>query len=185
MINGPLNDGGDINTSFNTSFTNCVVQQFGDTKKIQVLYITTGDVNNLSKGSIFYRIQGDNWKRIVTYSEIAILQALIDNLTTTVNNKQNKMTEASGIPSTSGTSSAGRRLIVPEPNIVKAYNNINANTQYYKIDDYVNSLEEAIIIINDDSSSTHKFNIIVNSLYKISGPFTPNVDFTGPMILTI
>ena len=95
------------------------------------------------------------------------------------------MTEASGIPSTSGTSSAGRRLIVPEPNIVKAYNNINANTQYYKIDDYVNSLEEAIIIINDDSSSTHKFNIIVNSLYKISGPFTPNVDFTGPMILTI
>ena len=48
------------------------------------------------------------------------------------------------------------------------------------------SLEEAIIIINDNSNITNtKFNITVNSSYKISGPFTPNVDFTGPMILTI
>ena len=65
------------------------------------------------------------------------------------------------------------------------YNNIDANIQYYIINNYVNSLEEAIIIINDNSNLNTKFNITVNSSYKISGPFTPNVDFTGPMILTI
>lgn len=187
MRYGPLNNDGDTNPSYNTSFDHCVVQQFGKDTKIQVLYITTGNVANLSKSSIFYRMQGDKWKRIATYSEIIDLQTQINNLTTTVNNKQNKMTEAVGSPfTTSGTSSINRESIVPVPNVVKAYDNIPNSTQYYKIDDYVNSLEEAIIIINDNSNLTNtKFNITVDSSYKISGPFTPNVDFTGPMILTI
>lgn len=178
MSHGPLDDSGGINASDNTSFEYCVVQQFGDKSagtKVQVLYITTGQIHYLTIGSIFYRMQGDDkWKRVLTYSEIEHLQT--------------KLTEASGSPYTiSGTnSSSGRHLIVPELNVVKAYNNLNGTTQYYKIDDYVNSLEEAIIIINDDSNLINtKFNITVNPSYKISGPFTPNVDFTGPMILTI
>lgn len=171
MRNGPLDNSGNTNSSYNTFFDNCVIQQFGDGTKIQVLYITTGSVTGLNRDSIFYRMQGNKWKRIVTYSEIEHLQT--------------KMTEASGSPFTiSGTSSSVRELIVPEPNVVKAYKN-SSGTQFYKINDYINSLEEAIIIINDDSNLNTKFNITVNSSYKISGPFTPAVDFTGPMILTI
>ena len=187
MKNGPLNDGGDINFSYNTAFDGCVIQQFGDNgTKIQVLYITTGSVIGLNTDSIFYRMQGGEWKRIATYLDIDNIQASINNLTTTVNNKQNKMTEALGSPYTVlQTNSYNRQPIVPEPNIVKAYNNDDSTTQYYIINDYVNSLEEAIIIINDNSNLNTKFNITVNSSYKISGPFTPNVDFTGPMILTI
>ena len=95
------------------------------------------------------------------------------------------MTEAVGSPFTESGTLANRLLIVPEPNVVKAYEGNGSSTQYYKIDDHINSLEEAIIIINDNSNLNTKFNITVNSSYKISGPFTPNVDFTGPMILTI
>ena len=187
MKNGPLNDGGDTNSSYNTAFDGCVIQQFGDNgTKIQVLYITTDDVTNLSIGGMFYRVQGEKWMRVATYLDIANLQASINNLTTTVNNKQNKMTEALGSPYTVlQTNSYNRQPIVPEPNIVKAYNNDDSTTQYYIINAYVNSLEEAIIIINDNSNLNTKFNIAVNSSYKISGPFTPNVDFIGPMILTI
>ena len=186
MLNGPLNDTGDINHNSNSDFSNCVIQQYGSTFKIQVLYITTNTVTNLSFGKIFYRMEGDKWIRFANYYDVDTLQSQITNLITTVNTKQNKMTEASDSPwSVSGTNSGARYPIVPEPNIVKAYNNSNSTTQYYKIDNYVNSLEESIIIINDNSNTNNKSNITVNSSYKISGPFTPNVDFTGPMILTI
>ena len=83
MRNGPFNHKGGINPDHNTAFDNCVVQQFGDgytTTKIQVLYITTDDVVKLSMGAIFYRMQGDNWQRIATYSDVENLQAQIDNL---------------------------------------------------------------------------------------------------------
>ena len=180
MLNGPLNDAGNIDHNSNSDFSNCVIQQYGSTFKIQVLYITTNNVTSLSFGNIFYRMEGNvKWIRFSNYYDV-------DNLTTTVNNKQNKMTEAVGSPFTeSGPSSSDRLLIVPEPNVVKAYEGNGSSTQYYKIDDYIDSLEEAIIIINDNSNLNTKFNITVNSSYKISGPFTPAVDFTGPMILTI
>jgi len=81
MCNGPLNNDGGTNPSYSTSFEQCVVQQFGlndKNTKVQVLYITTGNVINLSKGSIFYRMQGDKWKRIFSYSDIDLLTEKLD-----------------------------------------------------------------------------------------------------------
>ena len=177
MRNGPLDDNGGTDTSYN-NFEHCVVQQFGDRHagtKVQVLYITTGNVANLSNGfgSIFYRIQGDKWKRIVTYSDIADLQTQIDsldstvnNLTTTVDNKQDKMSIITDI----NIPSDGIATINPIGN--KVYNvNLSGTTSWHTINlGYLNSLDEVSIIINNPNNAGW---IAINqdALYKFVGVF--------------
>lgn len=189
MRNGPLDDNGGTDTSYN-NFEHCVVQQFGDRHagtKVQVLYITTGNVANLSNGfgSIFYRIQGDKWKRIVTYSDIADLQTQIDsldstvnNLTTTVDNKQDKLSILTDI----NIPSDGIATINPIGN--KVYNvNLSGTTSWHTINlCYLNSLDEVSIIINNPNNAGW---IAINqdALYKFVGVFP---DFsTNSWIITI
>lgn len=167
MCNAPLDNEGGNNASYNTAFDNCVVQQFGDkdaATKIQVLYITTGDVANLSMGSIFYRMQGDKWKRIATYSDIADLQAQIGNLTTTVNNKQDKLSILTDI----NIPSNGSVPINPSANKVQ-YINLSGQTTIHTINlNSLNSLDEyTMVIINPNNASRLVINI--NSSYKFVG----------------
>ena len=167
MVNAPLNDGGNDNPSYNTAFDNCVVQQFGlkDTNtKVQVLYITTGDVTNLSMGGIFYRIQGDKWKRIATYSDIADLQAQIGNLTTSLNNKQDKLSILTDI----NIPSNGSATINPSANKVQ-YINLSGQTTTHTINlNYLNSLDEYTMIITNPNNAGGLV-ININSSYKFVG----------------
>lgn len=164
MRNAPLNDEGDNNAYYNTAFDNCVIQQFGNKDagtKIQVLYITTGDVANLSMGYIFYRMQGDKWKRIATYSDIADLQTQINSLITTVNNKQDKLSILTDI----NIPSNGSVTINPSANNVQ-YINLSVQTTIHTINlNYLNSLEEyTMVIINPNNAGRIVINI--NSSYK-------------------
>lgn len=168
MRYGPLNDSGNTNTSHNTSFDYCVVQQFGDKDaytKVQVLYITTENVTNLSKGSIFYRIQGDNkWKRIATYSDIVNLQTQIGNLTTTVNNKQDKRSIITNIDIPSN----GSVNIDPSANKVQ-YINLSGQPTIHTINlSYLNSLDEYTMIITNPNNASGLV-INVDSFYKFVG----------------
>lgn len=173
MRNGPLNDSGNTNPSYNIYFDHCVVQQFGKDTKIQVLYITTGNVANLSNGSIFYRMQGDKWKRIATYSDIANLQTQIDsldstvnNLTTTVNNKQDKMSEI--IVNVVGTSYANRETIQPIANHTLNINCPYADDLYIHLN-FLNSLDEAIILLNTNDLSGATIDVNYAAEYKVAG----------------
>lgn len=161
MCNAPLDDGGNNNASYNTSFDNCVVQQFGlkDTNtKIQVLYITTGDVANLSMGGVFYRIQGDKWKRIATYSDIADLQSQIDS-------KQDKISILTDINIVSN----GSANITPGDNQIQYINLSGATTIHtINLNYYRNSIEEyTMIIVNPNKAGRIILNTHVS--YKFVG----------------
>lgn len=168
MCNAPLDNEGNNNASYNTAFDNCVIQQFGNKDagtKIQVLYITTGDVANLRMGYIFYRMQGDKWKRIATYSDIAALQTLINNLTTSLNSKLDKMSETTVTPS--GTSYANRYIATPVANKTLNINCPNLQNLYVHLN-FLNSLDESIIFVNNNGiNGTIDVTYDVN--YKVAG----------------
>ncbi len=168
MCNAPLNNDGDTNPSYNTSFEYCVVQQFGDKDagtKVQVLYITTENVhNNIMMGSIFYRMQGDKWKRIATYSDIVNLQTQINSLITTVNSKQDKRSIITDI----NIPSNGSVNINPSANKVQ-YINLSGQTTTHTINlNYLNSLDEYTMIITNPNNAGGLV-ININSFYKFVG----------------
>lgn len=167
MRNAPLNDEGNNNTSYNSAFENCVIQQFGDKDagtKVQVLYITTGDVTNLSMGYIFYRMQGDKWKRVATYSDIADLQSQIDSLVNTFNSKQDKRSIITDI----NIPSNGSVNINPSANKVQ-YINLSGQTTTHTINlNYLNSLDEYTMVITNPNNAG-RLVININSSYKFVG----------------
>lgn len=168
MCNAPLDNEGNNNASYNTAFDNCVIQQFGlkdKNTKVQVLYITTGDVTNISMGYIFYRMQGDKWKRIATHSDIANLQSLINSLVSTVNSKQDKMSETTVTPS--GTSYANRYTFTPTANRTLNINCPTTQNLYVHIY-FFNSLEEAVIIVNNNGA-TGTIDVTFDADYKVAG----------------
>lgn len=168
MCNAPLDDEGNNNASYNSAFENCVIQQFGNkdtATKIQVLYITTGDVANLSMGGVFYRIQGDKWKRIATYSDIADLQSQIDSLVSTVNSKQDKISILTDINIVSN----GSANITPGDNQIQYINLSGATTIHtINLNYYRNSIEEyTMIIVNPNKAGRIILNTHVS--YKFVG----------------
>ena len=167
MCNAPLDNEGNNNASYNTAFDNCVVQQFGlknTNTKVQVLYITTGDVTNISMGYIFYRMQGDKWKRIATYSDIADLKSQIDSLVNTFNNKQDKRSIITDI----NIPSNGSVNINPSANKVQ-YINLSGQTTTHTINlNYLNSLDEYTMVITNPNNAS-RLVININSSYKFVG----------------
>lgn len=167
MCNAPLDNEGNNNASYNKAFDNCVIQQFGNKDagtKIQVLYITTGHVANLSMGYIFYRMQGDKWKRIATYSDIAALQTQIDSLVNTFNSKQDKRSIITDI----NIPSNGSVNINPSANKVQ-YINLSGQTTTYTINlNYLNSLDEYTMVITNPNNAG-RLVININSSYKFVG----------------
>lgn len=169
MCNAPKSDDGDNNASYNTAFDNCVVQQFGfkDTAtKIQVLYITTGDVANLSMGGIFYRIQGDKWKGIATYSDILNIQYQINSLITSLNSKLGKMSETTVTPS--GTTFANRYITTPLANKTLNINCPGLQNLYVHLN-FLNSLDEAIILVNNNGVYGTTIDVTYDANYKVAG----------------
>lgn len=168
MCNAPLDNEGNNNAYYNTAFDNCVIQQFGNKDagtKIQVLYITTGDVANLSMGYIFYRMQGDKWKRIATYSDIANLQASINSLISTIDNKQDKLSILTDI----NIASNGSANITPGDNQIQYINLSGATTIHtINLNNYRNSIEEyTMIIVNPNAASRITLN--THASYKFVG----------------
>ena len=165
MKNGPLDDSGNTNFSYNTAFDGCVIQQFGDNgTKIQVLYITTGSVIGLNTDSIFYRMQGGKWKRIAEYSDIADLQSQIDSLVSTVNDKQDKRSIITNI----NIPSNGIADIDPSANKVQ-YINLSGQPTIHTINlSYLNSLDEYTMIITNPNNASR---LVINAdpFYKFVG----------------
>ena len=168
MINGPKDRTGSIDNYVVGDYTNCVIQQIGDensNKLAQILYILTGNVNNLSEGDIYYRTKGLHlWTRIT--------------------DKVNNMVENSLIGLSTYTNSSNRLEITKSDNITQAYNS-NLGTQYIRITSNYSSLAECILIFND-TLTTYKYNIIWDtSFYKVCGPWIYNQDLTTPVVISI
>lgn len=173
MYNSPADDNGDINNNWVSNFENCIIQQLGfkdSATKVQILYVTTGDVTSLTQGGIFYRLQTDGkWFRLATSTDTTNIYQIISNINTTLNslttNKQDKLSIKT--PDIY-IASNGAVTISPTANNVQ-FINLSGSIYRHTINlNYLNSLDEYTLIITNPNKAG-RITINANSSYKYVG----------------